>query len=74
MCTVLYSGTVNYGGTAIINVYVIVSEFVIHGAFYYVIVSEFGTHGTEYKFIMWKLQVKDVYFHIRQYTYQDSWY
>ena len=32
--TVLYAGEVNYGETAIRNVFVIVSKFVINGAFY----------------------------------------
>ena len=30
---VLYNGMVNYGGTEIRNLYIIVSEFVIQGAF-----------------------------------------
>ena len=52
----MYGGTVNYGGTAIRNVYVIFFEFAIHGEFYYVIVSEFGTNGTEYELRMWNAQ------------------
>ena len=45
--TVVYEGKVKYSVTEIRNLYVIVFEFVIHGAFYYVVVSEFRTHGTE---------------------------
>ena len=43
---VLYYDMVKYGWTAMRNIYVIVSDFVIHGSFYYFIVSEFVTHGT----------------------------
>ena len=58
--TVLYDSTVNYCETVIRNVYVIVSELVIHGAYYHVIVSEFRTHGTEYELRTWNLQGKAV--------------
>ena len=43
----MYGGTADYSGTVIRKVYVVVSEFLIHGTFYYVIVSGLGTHGTE---------------------------
>ena len=56
----MYNGTVNYGGTAIINVYAIVSDIVIHGGFYYIIVSEFRTHDTDYKLRTWNAQGKAV--------------
>ena len=49
-----------YGRTAVRNVYVIVSEFMIHGAFYYVIVSEFGTNGTEYELRTWNVKEEAV--------------
>ena len=58
--TVLYIGAVNYSGTAIINVYVIVYEFAIHIAFYDVILYELGTNGTEYELRTWNVKGKSV--------------